>query len=513
MTFEIIYNLLALIGLVLANAFFVAAEFALVGVRRTKIQELVKEGHATATVVQNAITHLDDYISATQVGITLASLALGWLGEPFLAGKIFEPLFGLIVRDQTLSYVSAHTAAVAVAFSLITVMHVVMGELLPKSVALQYPLKVSLFVAYPMKFVAFMFRPLIWLLNGMSGRILRMIGVKPAEAHTLALSEEELLMLLSQSKQAGKLTEEEQKMVQRVFKFHDKIVKEIMIPRPDVVGIELRAGEKEIRAIFKEGYSRLPVFDGTLSNIKGIVYVKDLIYTLQDPKLINLYDLVREAQLVPESKAVSDLLREFQKNRVHMAIVIDEFGDTSGIVTLEDVIEEIVGEIQDEYDYEPAQVERAKDGSIIFDGKIALDRFVEMFPTFVPPEGSFETIAGLVLQIAGRVPKESDVVRHGELTFRVIKRDGRRLRRIAVKRDLPKSTDEQFPHHETAIMDAEAMKSRLPVASDEHSSSSRMPAESDANFSPGLDNPSTAPAPVEPGKEAGTRSSSSTARR
>ena len=218
-------------------------------------------------------------------------------------------------------------------------------------------------------------------------------------------------MLLAESKRAGVVSAGEQQMLQRVFKFHDKTVREIMIPRPDIAALSLRASEDDIRVAFEQGYSRVPVYDKNLNNVKGIVYVKDLIYTLQNPKLIKLVDLIREVHFVPETQPVSTLLRDLQKHRLHMAIVIDEFGDTAGLVTLEDVIEEIVGEIQDEYDSEPAEVQRGRDGAIIFDGKTSVERLRELFPSFEMPEGDFETVAGLVFQLAGRVPKEADVLR------------------------------------------------------------------------------------------------------
>ncbi|HYF48092.1 MAG TPA: hemolysin family protein [Planctomycetota bacterium] len=430
---NILFNLLTIVLLVFANAFFVAAEFALVRVRRTRIEELIAAGNNTAKVVKTCIDHLDDYISATQVGITLASLALGWRGEAVLADMVFGPLLHSLVGPE-MAESSVHYFSVAAAFFVITFMHVVMGELMPKSLALQFPEKMSLWVARPMRLCAIVFRPLIWLLNGSSNLIMRTFGVKPVDAHSLALSEEELLMLLSESKKAGVVTEEEQKMVQRVFKFYDKTVREIMKPRPDIAYLELRANESEIKHAFEQGYSRLPVCAGGLNNVKGIVYVKDLIYTLQDPKLIKLVDLLREALFVPESKPVPALLREFQKSKVHMAIVVDEFGDTAGLVTLEDVIEEIVGEIQDEYDSELAEIERALDGTFVFDGKTGIERFKEIFPAFEMPEGTFETVAGLVFQLAGRVPKEGDTYEQGGLAFKIVKREGRRLRKIAVKR-------------------------------------------------------------------------------
>lgn len=433
---ELILSGVVIFLLVLANGFFVAAEFALVRVRKTRIMELIAEGNSTAKVVREAIDNLDYYISATQVGITLASLALGAYGESKLTHMVFEPLFAEFL-PKNLALVSAHSVAIFCSFFIITFLHVVIGELLPKSLALQFPEKMSLWIARPMRFCALLFKPLVALLNGASILMMKTMGIKPADAHSLALSEEELLMVLSESKKAGVVSENEQRMVQRVFKFYDKSVREIMIPRPDIVALDLRADANHIREAFKQGYSRLPVYDGTLNNVKGIVYVKDLIYTMQDPNLIKLVDLLRETLYVPESKAVHELLVEFQRSKVHLAVVVDEFGDTAGLVSLEDVIEEIVGEIQDEYDYEPAQVEKGKDGVTTFDGKTPIERFVEIFPGFEMPEGTFDTVAGLVFQLSGHVPRESDTIKRGEYCFRIVKRDGRRLRKIAIWKEDP----------------------------------------------------------------------------
>jgi len=425
---DVTFNILTITLLILANAFFVAAEYALVRVRRTKIEKMIGDGIRAAAVVRQSLEQMDRYISATQVGVTLASLALGAIGEPFIAHGL-ERLYGLPTGHPEMWQ---HGVATAIALFAITSVHVVVGEIMPKSISLQFPETIAIYVARPMQLCLAVFRPLIWLLNGSSGVILRRFGLKAVDTHAFAMSEEELLMSLSESKRAGVVSEDEQRMLQRVFKFHDKTVREIMVPRPDMDALELRSGEDQIRDAFEKGFSRLPVYDGTLDNVKGIVYVKDLLYTLQDPKLIKLVDLLREPAFVPESMSVSKLLKDFQRGKIHMAIVVDEFGDTAGLVTLEDVIEEIVGEIQDEYDYEPEDVQRGPDGVLGFAGKTAISRFKEIFPDFEEPEGSFETVAGLVFQLAGRVPKEGDVVTHGGLSFKITKRDGRRLRKISV---------------------------------------------------------------------------------
>lgn len=416
--------------LILGNAFFVAAEYALVRVRRTKIEKMIEDGVRAAAVVRQSLEQMDRYISATQVGVTLASLALGAVGEPFIASRVGILFHNILPTGH--SEIWEHGIATAIALFFITSVHVVVGEIMPKSVSLQFPETIALYVARPMQLCLAVFRPLIWLLNGSSNIILKRFGLKAVDSHALAMTEEELLMLLSESKNAGVVTEDEQRMLQRVFKFHDKKVSEIMVPRPDMDGLDLRAGEDDIRSAFEKGYSRLPVYDHSLDNIKGIVYVKDLLYTLQEPALIKLVDLLREPAFVPESMSVSKLLKDFQKGKIHMAIVVDEFGDTAGLVTLEDVIEEIVGEIQDEYDYEPEDVQRAPEGVLIFAGKTAISRFREIFPNFEEPEGSFETVAGLVFQLAGRVPKEGDIIVHGGLSFKITKKEGRRLRKVSV---------------------------------------------------------------------------------
>ncbi|HLX60544.1 MAG TPA: hemolysin family protein [Planctomycetota bacterium] len=453
---DITLNILIIVLLVLTNAFFVAAEYALVRVRRTKIEKLIGDGVSAATVVRQALEQMDRYISATQVGVTAASLALGAIGEPFIAHRL-KNAFNMALPEGH-SPIWDHGVATAIALLAITIIHVIVGEIIPKNVSLQFPERVAMYLARPMRFCMFIFRPLIWFLNGSAGLFLRMFGLKVVESHALAFTEEELLMLLSESKKAGVVSEDEQKMLQRVFKFHDKNVREIMVPRPDMDGLNLRASEDEIRKAFEKGFSRLPVYDGTLDNIKGIVYVKDLLYTLQDPKLIKLVDLLREAVFVPETMPVSKLLHDFQKGRTHMAIVVDEFGDTAGLVTLEDVIEEIVGEIQDEYDYEAADVQRAPDGVLIFDGKTSMARFKEVFPNFEAPEGSYETVAGLVFQLAGRVPKEGDIIVNNELSFKITKRDGRRLRRITVRRARPstRSTPEDSGEKKAAASEPSA---------------------------------------------------------
>jgi CBS domain containing-hemolysin-like protein len=439
--------------LLVANGFFVAVEFALVSLRRTKIEEMIGEGSRGAVHVKQMLVNLDEYLSSCQVGITLASLALGWIGERTFAA-LFTELFkwtGLTdvlgrigIPAETGSLITAHTLAILVAMVALTFLHVVLGEQAPKIFALQIPETIALWVVWPMKLCNRVFYPLVWLVNTSTRKTLKSLGLKPVPAHSRAHSEEELGMILDESKLAGVVSSEERKMLERVFRFHDKNVKEIMVPRPDVMALNIRVNEKEaIKQVFESGYSRVPVYDGSLDKIAGILYVKDLLYTMQHPNLIKVVDLLREVQEIPESYSLSQLLRDFQRRRVHMAIVVDEFGATSGLVTLEDIIEEIVGEIRDEHDHEPEEIVKLPDGTFMVESTTHLDLFADTFPGMEMPDEDFETVGGLVLHLAGRLPREGDSFRFGDLIIRVVKREGRRIRKVLVRR-IPPGATQQF---------------------------------------------------------------------
>jgi len=433
---EISAGYLVLAGfLVLVNAFFVAVEFSLVSLRSTKVDELVNAGRRGALRVKKMVGNLNEYLSACQVGITVASLGLGWVGEKTFAILFYNLLALMISNEENLEFAS-HAVAIPLAIASMTAIHVVIGEQVPKMIAIQFPETMALWTSWPMRMVNRIMYPMVWALNGATNAIIRTMGLKVSGGHHRVHSEEELGLILDESHRAGVVSTDARKMLERVFQFHDKTVREIMIPRPDVTAIDVRAGEAEMKKVVSEaGYSRIPVYDGNIDKIVGVLYVKDLIYALAHPNLIRLADVMRPAMDVPETSAVSHLLREFQKRRQHLAVVVDEFGATAGIVTLEDIVEEIVGEIRDEHDVEPEDVEKQADGTYIFEGKANLDRFAEAFPDAVLPEGGgFETVGGLVLHLAGRVPREGDSVKLGELFLRVVKRDGRRIRRVAVKR-------------------------------------------------------------------------------
>lgn len=441
--------------LLLANALFVAAEFALVGLRRTKIEQMIDEGSKGALAVKAILAHLDAYLSTCQVGITLASLGLGWIGEDTFA-KIFEWFFTLVGFEAGIANLSSHVIAVVLAFSMVTFLHVVIGEMMPKTLALQFPEVLALYIAWPMRFFHRLFFPVTWLLNASSLGLIRLMGLKPPHGHSRVHSEEELSMILAESRSAGVLTDQEHAMLERVFRFHDKTVREIMVPRPDIIGLELHSTQTEVVEVaHKSGYSRLPVYDGELDEIVGIVYVKDLIYSLHHPQLIKLPDLLRPVLEFPETSNLGHVLREFQRRRIHLGVVVDEFGATTGLVTLEDIVEEIVGEIQDETDQEPAEVEELAGGVYLVECKASVERLEDLFPDIEWPEGDFDTVGGLVLHLAGKLPREGDTFRVGQVIIRVVKREGRRVRKVSLRRVPPGKTQHFKPLTEAAVLAAE----------------------------------------------------------
>ena len=428
------FGLVAAFFLILANGFFVAAEFSLVSARRTRIEELVQEGRKAAIRVKNLLSNMDNFLSTCQVCMTLCSLLLGWIGEGTFADLFLRFFSWLQWPPEGAVYVTSHTLATVLALLCLTYLHVILGELTPKTLALHSPEVVAMWISWPMQVCNSIFFPFVWTFKGSLKAMLKLLGLKEPPPHARIHSEEELGIIFDESHKAGMMSPEERKMLERVFQFHDKTVKEIMIPRPDITAMNVRATPKEVeKLVLGEGFSRLPVYDGNMDNVKGIVYVKDLIYPLQHPEVIKLADLLREAIFVPESYPVQKMLKDFQKARVHMAIVLDEFGATAGLVTLEDIVEEIVGEIQDEHDNEPAEVEKTLDGTIVIEGKASVDKLKEVFPDCELPEGKFDTVGGLVFHVAGHVPREGESFKVGNMVLRVTKREGRRLKKIAAR--------------------------------------------------------------------------------
>jgi len=426
-------GLLAVFVLVLMNGFFVAAEFSLVSVRHTRIAELVAQGQVSAIAVQDALKNPDRVIAATQLGITLASLGLGWIGEPAVA-HLLQPLVDLF-PNAVQSGIS-HSISAGLAFAMITFLHVVVGELAPKSIALQNPEKTSLVVARPTLWSERIFKPIIWLLNGTGNALLRLIGVKPASGHELVHSVEELKMLVTASSEGGVVEPQEREMLHAVFDFGELLVGQVMIPRTEIIAVEADIPLEQIITLITEStYTKFPVYDDDLDTILGIVHVKDILRLMQEPgwERSTARSLVREPIYVPETIPVSALLQHFQDRRQHIAIVLDEYGGTAGLVTLEDLLEEIFGEVSDPFDHVSPEFQTQPDGSIWIDGMTLIED-VNAHLGLDLEDPNYYTIAGYMLGKLGRIPKVKESIEGDNVRLQVEALDGLRIARVSLTR-------------------------------------------------------------------------------
>ena len=429
----LILNLLVVVLLLFANAFFVATEFALVSVRKTRLAQLSKEGNKLAKIALDSINHLDRSIAAVQLGITIASIGLGWVGEAALV-KLIQPIFNFL--PDSMQAVATHSLAVSIAFALITFMHVVIGELMPKSIAIQHPETTALVVAKPMSFITKIFTPFIFLLNGFGNWLLSLMKIPPAHVGHLVHTVEELDMIIDESHKEGVLNDTEKDILQNVFKFSDIMAKQVMVPRPDVVSIPIDISQEELKKLTIENqYTRYPVYEEDLDKVVGILHLKDLYTLIIEGKEIILKDILRPAILVPETLTIDKLVHEFKTKRAQMALVIDEFGGVSGLVTLEDVLEEIVGEVQDEFDEEEANIRQIYENEYIANAMMRIDEFNDYFQLEAQNEvedEDIETIGGLVIKNLGHIAKEGDCCTIDGFTFKVVEVDGARIVKIKI---------------------------------------------------------------------------------
>ena len=422
---------LFLVGL---NGLFVAAEFSLVKIRATQVSKMVEEGRTSAGLVKNATGKLDAYLAVTQLGITISSLGLGWLGEPAVA-TVVEPLFKWLgVPDGIL-----HPVALALSFGIISFLHVVFGELAPKTIAIQSPQSTSLFVAPFVQFFYYLLLPGTILFNGTANLFTRMLGYPPASETDETHSEDEIRTLITQSQQHGVLDQEEEKMIGGVFELDDKAAREIMVPRPDVVSLPANAGLEHLISVAAAGnYTRYPIFEeNEPDRIVGAIHVKDLLRVIQEEGLNSTSvasDLARDVLVVPENRLIDDILEDFQEQEIQMAIVIDEWGSFEGLFTLEDIVEEIVGEIRDEFDEEEPAVREMEDGGYAVDGRIPIGVVNDTLDADFESE-DFETIGGLVLGELGRPPEVGDEVRANGHIIQVDEIDGPRVAQVIVRQN------------------------------------------------------------------------------
>ena len=424
-----VLNLVIVVLLVLANGFFVASEFALVGVRKSRIEILAKTGDRRAKRLLPLLNNLNAYISATQLGITLASLALGWIGEPAIAHLLEAPLHGRI--PETL----LHTISFAIAFSIITFLHIVLGELAPKTLALELAERTALAIALPLQVFYKTLRWPIQLLDWAGTRTVRLFGLHPSSEHASIYTEDELRQLIDISHQSGHLEAEEQRLINRVFDFSDAQVREAMIPRTSIAALPVSATVAETKdALRNLGYSRLPVYADVLDNVVGVLVRRDFEPFLDQsapPESFDLRKLVHPAHFIPATARLGAALKQMQAKRTHLAFAVDEHGGIEGIVTLEDLLEEIVGEINDEFDEEVrAQITKEADGSYVLSGILTVRDANRQLQLDLPENSGYTTLAGFLMAQAGHLPQPGEVVQYDNLTFKIERMEGRRIRRV-----------------------------------------------------------------------------------
>lgn len=429
----------AVLVLVLLNGFFVAAEFALVAARRSKIEQMAGAGDSKAARVQYAQEHLDRYISGTQLGITLASLALGWIGEPALASLIDRAFAAVGIGGREAPGVvsaAAHSgAAIAVAFAIITFLHIVLGELAPKSLALARPEGVSRQITLPLVWFSRAMSPFISVLNGAGNAILKPFGIRPASEGEHVHSPEELRLLVMQARAHGTLDESDSAMLAGVFDFHEKKAYDVMRPRTEMVALDVETPEDELLATLRsERYSRYPVYRDTPDDIVGVLLAMDVLLRTDEERArpFALADYVREALYVPSTRAAERVLDDLRKTRAHMAVVLDEYGGTAGIVTLEDLVEEVVGDINDEYDQRERQAFE-HDGMLELTGSLSLVDARSDYKLDVP-EGDWTTLGGYVFSAIGRLPRVGDRAAYPGGELEVVAMDARRVAAVRVHR-------------------------------------------------------------------------------
>ena len=407
--------------LILLNGFFVAAEYALVTARRTRIIELLHQGNKRARAVLKITSDPPQFIAAMQLGVTLTSLGIGALGEHALS-KAFDTWI-------------ATALAVVLAYLILTFFHVVIGELVPKGVALGHAEGAALWVSAPVRAFFTVFAPFVWVLRKATDIVLRVLGLESPGAEREPLSEAELRMLLSRSSQEGEIEHDEQQMIDKVFVFGDKEVADVMVPRPEVVAVSVTLPiEEALKSVLESPYTRYPVYRESIDDVMGVLHVRDLFTAVYDRGIaeVRIEEIVRPPYIVPETKDLQALLREFRQTNTHFAIVVDEYGGMAGICTLEDLLEEIVGEIEDEFDIAEEQIEQVDEDTYRIDGMFPIDEFNSRFGTDLPDD-DFHTLGGFVFGQLGRAPEPGDDVSYDGLRFEVLEVEGNRIEKLAVE--------------------------------------------------------------------------------
>ena len=418
---SVLLRIVVVLLLVLGSALFVAAEYALITARRARLEERAANGNRGARAALRLMDEPVRFISSTQLGITIFAILIGAIGEPLISDLMEPPL------STTVSFL--------IAFAILTYFSVVLGELVPKAVALQKAEALAMVIAVPLDFLGRIAHPIVWLLQVSANAVLKALRVKPAPAGMIAYTREDIRHSVAAAEDVGELQQAEEEMLYKVFDFASKEVSAVMVPRPDVVAIAVEMPPEEaLRAVVDSPYTRYPVYRGSLDDVVGILHVRDLFGAIHDLGIaaVELEALVRPAYVVPETKDLAALLADFRREKQHLAIVVDEYGDVEGIVTLEDLLEEIVGDIEDEFDLPDTSIERIDETHIHIDGTYTIDDFNEEFGTGLEQE-DFNTMAGLVFGELGRAPEVGDEVKTDGLCLRVLELDGSRIMKLEVE--------------------------------------------------------------------------------
>ena len=427
-----ILSISSVILLVLANGFFVASEFALVAVRKSRIEALAAEGDKAAIRLLGMLNNLNAYISATQLGITLSSLGLGWIGEPAVAA-LLDPILLWIAGLTGLSVIASgpvlHTISFAIAFSFITFLHIVFGELAPKTAALELSERVSYVIAVPLLIFYKIFYPFIRVLDWAGTKTVRIFGLHPSGEHGSSYTEDEIRQLIRVSQASGHVNEEERRLIDQVFQFSETTVKEAMIPRTEIVAVSDNCTLEQIAEAFRtHGFSRLPIHRESLDDIAGIVHVKDVLNALIDSRELALETILQKPNYVVDTARLEDVLRQMQTEKFHFGFVVDEHGGVEGIITLEDLLEEIVGDISDEHDEEVSeQIHEQPDGTYVLDGGLAVRDLNKRLTLNLPISDAYTTVAGFLMSESGQILNEGDVVPYNGHSFRIERVEKRRV--------------------------------------------------------------------------------------
>ena len=429
---SVLFDILFVGLLLFLNGFFVAIEFAIVKVRKSEVETAFGDKES---ISKRNLLHLKDnidkYVSTAQVGITFVNILLGVIGEDTF-GRFFHPLFDYMGLGANVS----STLASIIGVILITFVTVAFSEQAPKMIAIQYPMQVSVWLSLPLKIFYTIFKPLILAINFSANSLIKLLGLKTVTKDDIIGSEEEIRYLISEGRKSGIIDSTEHQLIEKIFDFNDKLARDIMVPRNNIIALNIyESRETIVQTVIEEGFSRIPVYKDSIDNIIGIVYSKDFISATEHRELIVLSDILRPAYFVPEIKQIGEILKDFQKKHLHMGIVVNEHGNVEGLVTLEDIMEEIVGEIEDEYDIETRDVQKDKLGIYLVDPLIGISDFNVKFNTDIPVDNDdYHTLSGFLQKVTGHVPEIYERIDYKGLVFTITKKSGNRLLQVKVQR-------------------------------------------------------------------------------